>query len=101
METIRSFIAIEPDPPARAWLEGWLGTLRERGGGVRWVRKENLHLTLRFRGEVPADRTDGVAAILAARARPVPPAPREFDAPGTFGPRRSPRTSNFCCTRFP
>lgn len=47
--------------------------LRERSFPVRWVPPENVHLTLKFLGEVPDERVpdlapavDGVAAGLAA-----------------------------------
>jgi RNA 2',3'-cyclic 3'-phosphodiesterase len=92
MENIRSFIAVEVDPAARAWLEGWLARLRERYGPIRWVKEKNLHITLRFLGDIPVNRIEQVSAILAARALSVPPLRLDFGAPGTFGPRRSPRT---------
>ena len=34
--------------------------------GARWVRTENLHLTLRFLGEVEPERTPDIAAALVA-----------------------------------
>jgi 2'-5' RNA ligase len=92
MDTIRSFIAVEVDPVARAWLEGWLERLRELHRGIRWVRQANLHITLRFLGDIPMSRVEEISGFLASRARSVPPLRLDFSAPGTFGPRRSPRT---------
>lgn len=64
---IRAFFAIELGDAARraaAELARWL---REAPGGegVRWVRPEALHVTLRFLGDVDPAR----AAPLASRAR--------------------------------
>jgi 2'-5' RNA ligase len=51
---IRAFIAIELGAPARRAAGRLVGALRGRPGGdrVRWVREENLHVTLRFLGDV-------------------------------------------------
>ena len=73
---IRAFFAIELGESARraaAELARWL---REgRGGdGVRWVRPEALHVTLRFLGDIDPAR----AAPLASRARLETAALRPF-----------------------
>jgi 2'-5' RNA ligase len=47
----RLFVAILP--PATVCAE--LGALGTKLPGVRWVPEENLHLTLRFIGDAPAD----------------------------------------------
>jgi 2'-5' RNA ligase len=41
--------------------------------GMRWMRRENLHLTLRFIGEIPPFRAEDVdLALLAVKARSFP-----------------------------
>jgi 2'-5' RNA ligase len=64
---IRAFFAVELGPAARRAAEAAAGELRGRpcGDGVRWVRPEGLHVTLRFLGDVDSARI----APLAARAR--------------------------------
>jgi 2'-5' RNA ligase len=51
---IRAFFAIEIGAPARRAAGGLVEALRARPGGdrVRWVREENLHVTLRFLGDI-------------------------------------------------
>lgn len=52
MQEIRSFIAI-PIPPAIAKSTATLvGRLAHQGDGIKWVPSENLHLTLKFLGDV-------------------------------------------------
>jgi 2'-5' RNA ligase len=38
--------------------------LRDRARGVTWVARENLHVTLKFLGDVPPEDLDGVGAAL-------------------------------------
>ena len=66
-DAIRAFFAIELGSAARAAAAELARWLREaRGGdGVRWVRPEALHVTLRFLGDIDPSR----AAPLAGRAR--------------------------------
>jgi len=91
LEALRTFIAIEPDPPARAWLALCLQALRGRFPGVRWVRPEHLHITLRFLGDVEAGRIDGLKALVGRAARGTSPFRVDFGPPGAFGSRHSPR----------
>ena len=62
---MRTFRAIEFD----AALRRKLAAVREDsplvGRSVRWVRAENLHLTLKFLGEVEDSRIPSVTAALA------------------------------------
>ncbi len=92
METVRSFIAIDPDPPARLWLESWVDALSERFPKMRWVGPRNLHMTLKFLGDVPLEKIDGIAGICSQVAREIPAMRLEIGSPGSFGPRKAPRT---------
>lgn len=55
---MRLFAGIPVLGQARRELVGLLGTLRESGWPVRWVREEGLHLTLKFYGEVAPERLE-------------------------------------------
>ena len=48
----RSFFAIELSAEIAGGVRRIQGALRERAMGVRWVRPEGIHLTLKFLGEV-------------------------------------------------
>ena len=63
----RLFVAIRPPAAIRAILIGAMGGI----SGARWQSESQLHLTLRFVGEVDrhvaADLTDGLSRIRAPR----------------------------------
>ncbi len=44
-----------------------IGTLASAGAEVGWVKPDNLHLTLRFLGEIPPEQIEIVKADLKAR----------------------------------
>lgn len=50
---MRVFVAINPTAAVRARLGETARELREAGFPIRWVPAENVHLTLKFLGEVP------------------------------------------------
>jgi 2'-5' RNA ligase len=55
-KTIRLFVALVPDDTVRAQLDPYLARMVEeyRGENIRWIHRENIHLTLRFIGNTPA-----------------------------------------------
>ncbi len=82
---IRLFVAIELPEDVRERLAALAAGVR----GARWVRPENLHLTLRFIGEVDEGR---LADIYAALARIADPAfELAIDGIGHFGSKREAR----------
>lgn len=50
---IRAFIAVPIDQTIRAGAGYIQEVLKKTGGDVKWVNTENLHLTLRFLGNIP------------------------------------------------
>lgn len=80
----RLFIALEPPAPARQWMA------LAQGGvpGARWVPADNLHLTLRFLGDID----DHTAADLDAQFGRIdaPGFPLKIQGVGSFGTERSP-----------
>jgi 2'-5' RNA ligase len=60
---IRAFIAVELDAAVRRAAAEVARALREGPAGdrVRWVRPENLHVTLRFLGDVESARVPSIA----------------------------------------
>ena len=61
---MRLFVALEIPPEVRENLATLLASLRAITKEPRWVRAENLHVTLKFLGEVADDRLDAVRSAL-------------------------------------
>ncbi|MEW5952377.1 MAG: RNA 2',3'-cyclic phosphodiesterase [Bacillota bacterium] len=63
MTNLRLFWAINLPVPARAYLGDMISRLRSVPADVKWVEEQNLHLTVKFLGDVPANR---IALLTAA-----------------------------------
>ncbi|HEY2048463.1 MAG TPA: RNA 2',3'-cyclic phosphodiesterase [Caulobacteraceae bacterium] len=57
---IRLFAALVPPPDTVSWLQ----RLQDDLPGARWSPPENLHLTLRFAGQIPERQADDLDAEL-------------------------------------
>jgi len=77
----RLFVALTPPPPVRAEL----AALADGLAGARWNPAENLHLTLRFIGDTPAETQAAMEEALA-RVR-VEPFVLPVGGIGVFPPR--------------
>ena len=64
----RLFVALRPPRDMRARLLSLMGGVP----GARWQSDDQLHLTLRFIGEVDAPQADDIAAALGTVDRPRP-----------------------------
>ena len=62
---MRLFVAAEIPSTIRERLAELLKALREVSPQTRWVRPENLHVTLKFIGEVPQTKLAAIRAALA------------------------------------
>jgi RNA 2',3'-cyclic 3'-phosphodiesterase len=65
MENIRTFIAIDIPQEIKMELDKLIIELRSYAPDIRWVRAANLHLTLRFLGDIPKHSVGDLAAELA------------------------------------
>jgi 2'-5' RNA ligase len=90
---IRAFFAIELGAAARRAAAELAAALRERPGGdaVSWVRQENLHVTLRFLGDVDPARVASLAAQVRAQTAALAPFALRLGALASFPPGRRPR----------
>ena len=88
---MRLFAAVPVPPPARDLLGALLDDLRTLDWPVRWVRPEGVHLTLKFFGEVPAERLTPIAEVLRDAVRGTGPLPLTLTGLGTFPTARRAR----------
>lgn len=88
---MRLFIGIGLPDRCREEIARSVLSLRERGDGIAWTRPENLHLTLKFLGEVPGDRVEALAGGMGRAARDVRPFDLVLEGGGGFPSIDSPR----------
>jgi len=66
MENIRTFIAVDIPKEVKMDLDDMISNLRPLAPDIRWVKAANLHITLRFLGEIPRESITGLASELRA-----------------------------------
>ncbi len=90
-DTVRTFIALFlPDDV----LDAVAARVRQAGAGIRdvsWTKRDNLHLTLRFLGDVERGRLEDVARAAHTAARDARPLTLHLALPGAFPHLRAPR----------
>ena len=89
---IRTFIAVEIDAAIRRAAARLIEQLRPAGADVKWVEPENLHLTLKFLGDLGADGVARVCQAVQKAAAGVPPFEIEIRGAGAFPNVHRPQT---------
>ena len=85
MEQVRSFVAVELPGELKEELLELNGRLKSGGHpGVRWVDQKGIHLTLKFLGDVAANRLDDITAALVEATREISPFQLEVGGLGVF-----------------
>ena len=69
--TMRCFLGIGLPPGPQQILEDTLGQLRKVDAAVRWVKPENLHITLKFLGELGEEHLENLKRRLAKIDKPA------------------------------
>jgi RNA 2',3'-cyclic 3'-phosphodiesterase len=87
----RLFIAVVIAPDVRQKLAAAQKALPIAGLNLKWVKPENLHLTLAFLGDTDPERVAPVKALLDEVAGAVTPFAFDVTGLGYFGNRRDPR----------
>jgi 2'-5' RNA ligase len=87
---VRLFVAIEIPEEIRLVLAAFLKELRGIAPQPKWVRAENLHVTLKFLGETEPSKLGAIERVLAAIRSPLPVS-LEFLGLGFFPNGRRPR----------
>lgn len=81
---LRVFIAVPLPGSIKGALEGIQASWRERAEGVRWVRPEGFHLTLKFLGNVPESKVEEIKGVMERVARDWVPFTVEVEGAGAF-----------------
>src|SRR5215469_14686705 len=86
---MRLFVALSISVDVRQQLSLLVDELRQADSKPRWVNPANLHITLKFIGQVPAESLAAIRQSLAAVAVP-PSLPLRFRGLGFFPNDRRP-----------
>jgi 2'-5' RNA ligase len=85
MEKIRSFIAIELPQELKLALSRLQEKLKSASSvPIRWVDPGNIHLTLKFLGDIDPEMTSKITSMLEEAARGMPPFSIEAIGLGVF-----------------
>src|SRR5262245_52769846 len=79
---MRMFLAVFPPSPAQQAAHRVIERLRRTDDDASWVRRENLHYTLRFMGELDED---AVSRLIAAAREGAVERPRFVATLGAAG----------------
>jgi 2'-5' RNA ligase len=90
--TLRTFVAVEINSAVRQRTEELIEQLRSAGADVKWVAVHNLHLTLKFLGDVVSREIPRVCEAVGRGASEVEPFELEVRGAGAFPNARRPRT---------
>ena len=90
-ETFRAFIAIDLPESVKSFLSEAQEALKSYGFGVKWVRPQNIHLTLIFLGDTATADTDKIAEAMTLAAMNCPIVSLTAKGIGVFPNVRRPR----------
>jgi 2'-5' RNA ligase len=90
-DKIRTFIAISLPSPVLQAIGEAQETLRGKGLDIRWVRKEGIHLTLKFLGNVDMDQVGQIQAAIEKAAKGFSSFTLKGEGIGVFPDLRRPR----------
>ena len=91
MDTVRAFIAIDMPKSVVELIRCKQDALRKEGFRMRWVSPENVHLTLRFLGDISNDDIDGIRQAVENTAAKCAPPSIFAKGMGVFPKRGDPR----------
>ena len=92
MSTVRTFVALELPGSVVTRANALIGRLKVADAKVNWVRPENLHLTLKFLGDVPESDIPAVCRVVDEAVRRFDPFELVFHGCGAFPTSSAPRT---------
>lgn len=91
-EPIRTFVAVEVTRAVRERAGQLIERLRASQASVRWVEVQNIHLTLKFLGNVDPRQIHEVCGAVAKAVAARPPFGMEARGAGAFPNAARPRT---------
>jgi len=88
---IRCFIAIKLPQEIRTQIESYIDDLNRYTKMVRWVKPDNLHLTIKFLGEIEPEKVEQIKSTLERVKGFTSPFDLQIIESGCFPGRKRPR----------
>ena len=88
---MRTFLAIELPEIYQEDIRGVQERLKERIKGVKWVKADNVHLTLKFLGEITEAQAEEICRVTSQVTRGHVRFPVQLKGVGVFPDLRRPR----------
>jgi len=66
MNAIRAFIAVEIDPEIRQKISELISCLKKSEADVKWITEDQMHLTLKFLGNIDEGRIQEISGVLSS-----------------------------------
>ncbi|MCI0489051.1 MAG: RNA 2',3'-cyclic phosphodiesterase [Blastocatellia bacterium] len=90
-DALRTFICIEITEAIKGRIADLQDSLRSAGAQVSWVKAANIHLTLKFLGDVQLSRIESILRAAERAAASISPFEIEVSGAGCFPSPRNPR----------
>lgn len=88
---MRAFVAIKITSDQRMAVGDLIGDLKTSSADVKWVKPENLHLTLKFLGNMDESRVGDVAEAVRGACQGITPFEISLRGTGAYPSVRRPR----------
>ncbi len=88
---IRCFFAIELPFELKERIAAFLSELKKHASGVKWVKSDALHITLKFMGNQPPEQVDKLVTTLLSNPLSVDGFGIRVEGFGAFPNKRRPR----------
>ncbi|MFQ5722554.1 MAG: RNA 2',3'-cyclic phosphodiesterase [Candidatus Aminicenantales bacterium] len=89
---MRTFIAIDLAPSIKDELSHFIQKLASVSSNIKWVKKNGMHLTLKFLGEIEEDKVEEIKSCLSEISKDHAPFSLQLKGTGSFPPgKKKPR----------
>ena len=84
MDIIRAFIAIDIDKHNKQKISGIISYLKTANADIKWITENQIHLTLKFLGNIEQNKIQDISKILKSIAMDFSPFNIQFSGIGAF-----------------
>ena len=85
---MRAFVAIDLAPDLKITMEALIRNIKKDAKGIKWTNSAEMHLTLKFLGDIPPEKAGDVIGLLRTIAEKNNIFPLQLKGTGTFPPGR-------------